>query len=242
MNDNNVGDNILAKPGSWKFSGDTVKGFDEHVMKSVPLYEEGHDLICDLAEFFVKDNSIIYDVGCSTGGLVLKLADRFSHKQNAHFIGVDVEHDMIECANKKKESVNSESEVEFICDDILNVEMQSSDLIVCYYSIQFISPSVRQSVIDKLYDRLNWGGALIIYEKTRGSDARFQDILTSLYTDYKLRRGFSPETIIAKSRSLKGVLEPFSLEGNIDLLKRAGFNDINLLQKYICFDGFIGIK
>ena len=81
-----------------------------------------------------------------------------------------------------------------------------------------------------------------MFEKTRGSDARFQDILTTLYTDYKLRKGYSPEDIVSKTRSLKGVLEPFSSQGNIELLERAGFKDINVVQKYICFEGFIAIK
>jgi tRNA (cmo5U34)-methyltransferase len=115
-------------------------------------------------------------------------------------------------------------------------------MIVCYYTVQFIDPSVRQELMDKLYASLNWGGALLLFEKVRGSDARFQDILTTLYTDYKLRKGYTPEEIISKTRSLKGVLEPFSTQGNIDMLKRAGFVDINTVQKYLCFEGFLAIK
>jgi tRNA (cmo5U34)-methyltransferase len=113
---------------------------------------------------------------------------------------------------------------------------------VCYYTVQFIHPSVRQKLIDKLYKSLNWGGALLLFEKVRGPDARFQDLMTSLYTDYKIRVGYTPSDIVAKSRSLKGILEPFSTQGNIDMLGRAGFVDINTLQKYICFEGFIANK
>jgi tRNA (cmo5U34)-methyltransferase len=81
-----------------------------------------------------------------------------------------------------------------------------------------------------------------MFEKVRANDARFQDIMTGLYTDYKLDRGYAPDEIIAKSRSLKGVLEPFSTEGNLDMLRRAGFVDIVSVQKYICFEGFLAIK
>jgi tRNA (cmo5U34)-methyltransferase len=76
----------------------------------------------------------------------------------------------------------------------------------------------------------------------RGADARFQDIITALYNDYKLRAGYTPDEIINKSRSLKGVLEPFSTQGNLDMLRRAGFVDINTVQKYLCFEGFLAIK
>lgn len=82
----------------------------------------------------------------------------------------------------------------------------------------------------------------MLFEKVRGADARFQDILTTLYNDYKIRRGYSAEDIVSKTRSLKGVLEPFSTQGNIDMLKRAGFVDINSAQKYLCFEEFLAIK
>jgi tRNA (cmo5U34)-methyltransferase len=47
---------------------------------------------------------------------------------------------------------------------------------------------------------------------------------------------------MAKTRSLKGVLEPFSTQGNIQLLKRSGFKDIMTVFKYGCFEGFLAIK
>jgi len=238
---NHVGDKIKAERANWKFDADTVKGFDRHIEKSVPLYIEGHSLICDISDFFVKDGSIVYEVGSSTGELILKLAEHNKHKPNAKFIGIEIEGDMISAANNKIEA-SPDLNVIFKNEDVLEAEIESTDLIVCYYTVQFIRPSVRQNLINKLYEALNWGGALILFEKTRGSDARFQDIFTTLYTEYKVRMGYSDEDIMAKSRSLIGVLEPFSTQGNIDMLKRAGFNDISTIQKYICFEGFVAIK
>jgi tRNA (cmo5U34)-methyltransferase len=132
--------------------------------------------------------------------------------------------------------------LEFIADDICAIELKPADLIVCYYTVQFIRPSLRQLLIDKIFKSLNWGGAFIMFEKVRGADARFQDILSILYNDYKLDQGYTPEDIISKTRSLKGVMETFSTQGNLDLLSRAGFKDINTIQKYICFEGFLAIK
>ncbi|MDU8523947.1 methyltransferase, partial [Pseudomonas syringae pv. actinidifoliorum] len=79
-------------------------------------------------------------------------------------------------------------------------------------------------------------------EKVRGPDARFQDVISSLYVDYKMQQGYTPSEILAKTRSLKGVLEPFSTAGNQDMLARAGFKDVMSIFKYICFEGFFCIK
>ena len=76
----------------------------------------------------------------------------------------------------------------------------------------------------------------------RAPDSRFQDIMTGVYTDYKLDQGYNAEEIINKSRSLKGILEPFSLKGNTDLLERAGFVDYMSVSKYISFEGILAIK
>ena len=97
-------------------------------------------------------------------------------------------------------------------------------------------------MINKIFKGLNWGGAFFFVEKVRGSDARFQDILNQTYIDYKLSKGYSANEIISKSRSLKGVLEPFSTKGNLDLLKRAGFKDVITIFKYGSFEGFLAIK
>lgn len=239
----NVGDNISAERGNWKFSGDVVKTFDDHVSKSVPLYNEGHELICDLSDFFVKDGSTILEIGCSTGTLTIKMAQHNKAKADVRFLGIDVVQEMLDEASSKLALIQSPlKSIEFSLEDIEVMAIPKSDFIVCYYTIQFISPSRRQEIVNKIYQSLNWGGAFVMFEKVRGADARFQDIFTSLYTDYKLRMGYSPEAIIAKSRSLKGVMEPFSTQANIDMLSRAGFRDINSIQKYICFEGFLAIK
>tara|TARA_B110000196_G_C21133858_1_gene659947 strand:+ start:659 stop:1378 length:720 start_codon:yes stop_codon:yes gene_type:complete len=226
---------------NWTFNGKLVDSFDAHISRSVPLYKEGHDLICDMSDFFIKPNSICYEIGCSTGTLTLELAAHHKNKPEAHFIGVDIEEDMIRKSCSKLNQVKGLN-VSFLAEDVTQLEMDQADLIVCYYTVQFINTSVRQKLIDKLYKTLNWGGALLLFEKVRGADARFQDILSALYHDYKLREGYSADEIIAKSRSLKGVLEPFSTQGNLDMLKRAGFVDINTVQKYLCFEGFLAIK
>ena len=44
-----TGDDIEAKAGRWTFGGDVAKNFDNHIKKSVPGYEEGHNLVAKLA-------------------------------------------------------------------------------------------------------------------------------------------------------------------------------------------------
>jgi tRNA (cmo5U34)-methyltransferase len=233
-----VGDNIHADNANWSFGDKVADTFDDHVKKSVPLYDEGHGLISRLSDFFLPNNSLCYELGCSTGNLTRKLAERHQNR-NVKFIGLDTEDTMV---NKAKEKTKDFKSASFEVADITNYELEKCDLIISYYTIQFIHPRERQDLINKIYESLNWGGAFIWFEKVRGNDARFQDIWSAIYNDYKLEQGYTPNEIIHKQRSLKGVLEPFSTQGNMGLLERAGFVDIATVMKYVPFAGFLAIK
>ncbi len=228
---------LSSLSSGWSFSGKVAENFQEHVKKSVPFYSECHDLICDLSEFFVNDQSICYEIGSSAGELINKMHLRNEHKK-AYWIGLDIEKDMVKVAKKKIRS----KRVKIYHKDIITTDLKKSDLIVSYYTMQFIKPKVRQKVFDKIYNSLNWGGAFILFEKVRAPDARFQDITTQLYSEFKKKNGFTAEEILNKTSSLKSVLEPFSSNANIDLMKRSGFNDILSIFKFVNFEGFLAIK
>ena len=231
------GDGIDAQNANWKFDEQVAEHFEEHISKSVPFYKDGHHLVTKLSDFFVKDDSICYELGSSTGTLTYKLAKHHNFR-NAKFFGIELEEAMV----KKAKELHKSENLIFVNDDLTLYEFEQSDFIVAYYTVQFIHPKLRQELINKIYKKLNWGGAFIMYEKVRANDARFQDIITTLYMEYKLEKGYAPKEIIAKTKSLKGVLEPFSTQGNLDMLKRAGFTDILTVQKYMNFEGFLAIK
>lgn len=233
-----VGDNIKAENSSWTFGGDVPRAFDEHVRKSVPMYLEGHEIICKTSDYFLQDGSTVYDLGCSTGELLMKIGARHAQRK-LQLIGVDREQGMIDQARLK---CQEDPRVQLECAELLEFEIQKADFVVAYYTVQFVRPAFRQDLINRIFNGMQWGGALLLFEKVRGPDARFQDILTGLYNDYKVEQGYSAEEILGKARSLKGVLEPFSTAGNLDLLHRAGFKDCMTIMKYLSFEGTLAIK
>lgn len=234
-----VGQKIEVENASWTFSGNVPDTFVDHIKVSVPLYESGHDLTCQLSDYFVGDVSTCYEIGVSTGELLKKLAVHNGAKTGAKWIGLDTVPEMV---TKAKAHCADVPNIQILQEDARLFDFEKADLIVSYYCIQFIPPRDRQQLFDRIYNALNWGGAFIMFEKTRAPDARFQDIMTTLYNDFKLRNNFSPDEIIGKTRSLKGILEPFSTQGNLDMMARAGFVDIMTVQKYLSFEGFLAIK
>ena len=238
--DGSIGDGIHAGPAEWHFNGETPKHFSTHILRSVPDYNAGHSLIEEISDFFIRSDSVAYEIGTSTGTLLRKLATR--HSNGPRWIGIDIEKDMIEQALKEHEACKSQGNIKYVVADACEVDYEPADFFVSYYTVQFIPPKRRQTLINAIYNSLNWGGAFLMFEKVRAPDARFQDIASALYVDFKLRNGDSTHEIIGKSQSLRCVLEPFSTSGNLEMLRRAGFVDIMTMYKHVCFEGFMAIK
>lgn len=214
--------NIHQHNAGWSFeniSGD----FDEHILRSIPLYRQGHELICYYSDFFLKPDSVVYDIGCSTGTMLAQLARRHPTKANLRLIGIDKVSDMVERASRLAEQ---DGRLSFVAANALDIDFSPCDMMIANYTIQFLPPRVRQGLIDTLYRALNWGGAFFMFEKVRAPDGRFQDYANQVYIEFKLDKGFTAAEIVNKARSIKGVMEPFSSQGNIDMLECAGFTDI----------------
>ncbi len=230
---------IKKKRGLWNFGGNVAPNFVDHILRSVPFYKNGHEIIIKSSDFFLKNGSVCYDIGSSTAELLINLS-KFTNKK-VKFIGLDSENKMVNFSKKliKKKKIKN---ILIKQADILKHKLDKADLIISYYTMQFIEPKFRQFFLNKIYKSLNWGGGFFVFEKIRGNDARFQDILTSLYHEFKENNGFSIKEIDTKAKSLRGVLEPFSDLGNIGLIKRAGFTDIQPVFQYLNFKGYMCIK
>ena len=235
-----VGNKITVKNASWTFDKNVPKTFSKHIKNSIPFYSEGHDICLQLSDFFLKQNSNCYDLGCSTGTLINKLSSRNDKKIN--FFGIDTVKNMVLQAKKENKVKKNSNKIKYMHGNILKLNFKKSDLITSYYTMQFIHPKFRQEILNKIFKNLNWGGAFIMFEKIRASDARFQDIFSITYNDFKLKNNFSPDEIIYKTKSLKGIMEPFSDFGNLSLIKRAGFKDVIPVFQWLCFKGYLCIK
>ena len=75
-----VGQDINAKDGLWSFGNKVPRNFDGHVMNQVPYYLDGHNLILDLLPFFLRKNSKVLDIGCSTGTLLNDFSSKYPKK------------------------------------------------------------------------------------------------------------------------------------------------------------------
>jgi len=233
-----VGDDIVATDTRWSFAGQTHEHFDTHVNRSVPLYEQGHMLIDQVVEFFSRPGSSIIDVGCSTGTLL----ERLAHKPTSaglSLLGYDIEADMVRAARRRCASLDN---VTIAQGDAESIDYSGAGVVIMYYTLQFAEPGRRLGILTRIADSLEEGRGLILFEKVLSPDPRTQDITAQLYQEFKALNGFGPGEIYNKARSLRSVMNPMTTTRNMDDLRRAGFSSVVMLQKYLCFEGYLAIK
>lgn len=224
---------------NWKFDSSVVPIFDEHVKQSVPMYEEMHNLIADMSAWFLNDDTNVYDIGTSTGKVIKSLLDRYPNKE-VRYLGIDSSLDM---CKKAKETLSEYKNVQIVNEDVSHgYEFQNASLITAILTIQFIQERYRQGLINRIYEGLNKGSGFIMVEKVIGSNARFNEIWTDLYHEMKLKNGLTEQHVFAKAKAIRGVLKPYTVDENIELLQNAGFKDIDVFFKWNNFVGFVAIK
>lgn len=241
-------DELFAKPQNKQFEFDdrVVSVFDDMITRSVPFYHESLNLGID---FVIRnlpsensENSGLLDLGSSSGNFLISLADRLSGLNRPHFslTGIDNSPAMVEYAKNKALAYGYP--IDFLCGDILQIDFQQSHFITAYYTLQFIRPIMRETLVKKIYQSLAPNGMLILSEKVNSSDKILDKQMIDHYHSFKGKQGYTQNEISTKREALENVLIPYTLDENIALLKNAGFRHIEIIFKWVNFVTLFALK
>ena len=234
-----VDDTISAVPGEWRFDKNVAKAFDSHVNKSVPFYEEIQRMVVEISEYFVRDHSVVYDLGSSTGTTLEQLSSTHAAKEDVQFIGIDLSKFMVTEARKKVNRPN----VRFHHKNVIDVEFSPpAHFVTSLFTMQFLTTAERRTLLNRIHGGMIEGGCLLAVEKVCAEHSCFEDIWNELYWDFKRRQGFTPEQILEKANSIRGVLKPMTTEENKELLLQTGFSRVELFFKWYNWAGFVALK
>jgi len=189
--------------GDFSFNEQVAEVFDDMVHRSVPLYETVIDAIARILDQHLDGQVTVYDLGCSTGTTLLELSRRLRHRQ-LRLIGIDNAGSMLAKARKKAAMFCKTDCLRFREDDITRCPLTGADAILCNYTLQFVRPPIRRTLVNRLYRALPPGGLLIVCEKIIATGA-FHRSYIDIYHDFKREQGYSELEIAAKREALENV-------------------------------------
>jgi tRNA (cmo5U34)-methyltransferase len=218
--------------------GDHAPKFDSHIRSSIPEYTALVRNCVGLSVRYIQAGTTVADVGCSSGHLIASIRkENQLARRDVDYVGIDCEPNFIPHWERRW-AKNLRYEV----GDIRSYPFKNVSLACSLFTVQFIRPVDKMPLLKRIYDGLVEGGALMIAEKTLAETARLQDAMTFPYYDYKRGKGFTPESILDKERSLRGQMTLWTETELRAALSQVGFREINPIWRSLMFVGFLALK
>ncbi|MFT6389215.1 MAG: tRNA (cmo5U34)-methyltransferase [Cellvibrionaceae bacterium] len=235
----------LATIEQFRFDDKVAAVFADMIKRSVPGYSTILNMIGDITERYVQDNSQCYDLGCSLGAATLAMRHKLA-ASGCQIISIDNSPAMIErCRHTIELDTNSKpslTPVELYCCNIDAIDITNASIVVLNFTLQFIPLEQRQTIIQSIYDGLLPGGILLLSEKVMFEDEPHQQLLTDLYHNFKRNNGYSNLEIAQKRTALEDFLQPETIDTHKQRLKSAGFASADVWFQCLTFASVIAIK
>ena len=231
-----------TQPGErWAFDASVTACFDNMLSRSIPQYDVMREASFELGKRFVQPGTAIVDLGCSRGEALAPFIKEFG--VGNRYIGVEISAPMA-AACRERFAIHVRNGLL----DVREIDLRTgypdakASLTLAVLTAQFVPIEHRQRVITSVYRNTVVGGAFLIVEKVLGATAAIDEQLVGRYYDMKQRNGYSREDIDRKRLSLEGVLVPVTAHWNEDLLRAAGFSEVDCFWRWMNFAGWIAIK
>ena len=238
-------DRLFAQPvgqiSPFSFDESVASVFPDMIQRSVPGYSAILSMIGDISEQYAQNNSFCYDLGCSLGAATLAMRHAIT-ANNCHIVSVDNSPAMTQRCQANIDNDTQTVPVTIHCADIQAIPIKQASIVVLNFTLQFIEPKARQSLLQRIYDGLLPNGILIISEKVHFTDAPHQTMMTELYHNFKRVNGYSDLEIAQKRTALENVLRTDSIDTHRDRLTQCGFTSADVWFQCFSFCSLIAIK
>jgi tRNA (cmo5U34)-methyltransferase len=226
---------------AWQFDAEVAHVFDDMLKRSIPQYDVMRRTVFELACAYVKDNDTIVDLGCSRGEALAPFVQKFGAYN--HYIGVDVSEPMLDAARERFQGMINCGLVDIRACDLRSAYPPAKAAVtLCVLTLQFTPIEHRQKILRTIYQHTKPGGALILVEKVLGATADLDTLMVERYYTLKAENGYTQEQIERKRLSLEGVLVPVTAHWNEELLRTAGFSQVDCFWRWMNFAGWIAVK
>ena len=214
----------INDPEDFEFDERVVRVFPDMIRRSVPGYGLIVPVIGMLARRYARENTMLYDLGCSLGAasIAMRTAVRCP---GIKIVAIDSSTDMIRRLNETLE-VDKDTqapEINTAQQDIADTVIDNASVVVLNFTLQFLEPGQRKGLLTRIASGLVPGGILILSEKIRFEDPVEQELQTTWHHDFKKAQGYTEMEIARKRDALENVLKPDTMEQHHERLNSAGF-------------------
>jgi tRNA (cmo5U34)-methyltransferase len=226
---------------TWAFDGEVTRVFDDMLARSIPGYLAMRRLVTEVGNRYVQRKTTVVDLGCSRGEALAPFVER--HGAQCRFIGVEVSEPMLAAARERFQGYINCGIVDIRKMDLRReYPLSQASLTLSVLTLMFVPIEHRQRIARQAYENTAPGGALVLVEKILGCTAEMDALLVERYYAHKAERGYSQDDIERKRLSLEGVLVPVTARWNEELLRDAGFAQVECFWRHLNFAAWVAVR
>lgn len=228
--------------GGFRFDEQVASVFPDMIRRSVPGYGQVIGLSALIAKRHAQPHTHLYDLGCSLGATTLAMAEQVT-EPGCRVIAIDNSDAMLARARAlAADRLIDPLPIDWIKADITDCVFEPASVMAMNFTLQFIDPTLRSELIDRIYAALTPGGVLVMAEKVMLEAPTAQAMLTDLHHDFKRANGYSELEIASKRQAIETVLIPETTETHVGRLKQAGFSEVIECFHCLNFKAWMALK
>ena len=199
------------------FDESVAEVFQDMIRRSVPGYETVGGLTGLIAARHLPAGGVCYDLGCSLGASSHAVL-RAVGERDCRILAIDGSEAMIERA---RGLAAEESRITWAAGDIREAEIDSANVVMLNFVLQFLPPEDRLPLLARIRKALVPNGVFLLAEKLAASPD-----VEEVHLDFKRANGYSELEIAQKRTALEDVMRIDSPEAHHERLAAAGFGNV----------------
>jgi len=211
------------------FNTEVAAVFPDMIRRSVPGYETMVPVTGLIAARHLGETGCAFDLGCSLGATSLAILQQNSNP-GVTVIGVDDSEPMI---NGARQTVD-DPRAQFVLQDLRETDVSGARVIVLNLVLQFIDPTERLALLQRLRQQMDNDGLLIVSEKVRHDDPWLHELYDGHHLAWKQANGYSSLEVSQKRTALENVMHIDTEDDHLARFKTAGFSSTT--QWYRCMN------
>jgi tRNA (cmo5U34)-methyltransferase len=211
-----------------EFYDQLSSSYSDLIRKCVPRYDE---LLNNMFLYLKADFKPlrILDLGCGTGNLTQKIIEQFP---DAQIDALDLSEDILEECKKR---FAHKSNINYLQADFKTMHLPAAeyDLVMSSIAIHHVEDPFKFELYKNVYQSLKKGGIFIFADQTRGitDDIYFKNIACWKEEAFKLGSTEENWKMWMEHQDAHDHHSPIGW--HLDNLKNAGFEEVDLLSKYL---------
>lgn len=214
----------------------SAEEYDARIRQTLPYYDEFYEQIVSILETAGAREVSWLDIGCGTGKMYDAARKRISMQE---FVFTDLSQEMLDIAEHRFQSEKNRFEQA----DVLELEDDGKyDVVTAVQVHHYLSKKERELAVRNCLRALKGGGFFFAFENIAPCTENGRRIFLDRWQAYQIQNKKSREEAKSHIERYGAEYFPITIEEHLELLRKCGFQTVELIWMSGMQAGFMGMK